>query len=446
MNLFILALLTMGALVGIKMFTKYVLCLGMAAATAAVTNAKVQGPYGGSICRRTEKASFAADTGTLYNGVLVGKNSDGYYMKASDGERLTDLAVYVGQNTVVDSSEADGTTTGPVERGVVVPVTISTLGTEAAARAAHSKPAYVLYDNEVRLTPGTYRNLAGIIVDHESLTLVDVFVPVVAVVPVLSDTTTQIWVDANNGDDTTGDGSRAYPKKTIEAAYALKSATRNTMFLLPGTYLPAATLTLPAYDFKFIGIGGPELVIIGGTAAAAHLFTKAAGALTATTTYMWQDLDLYNGDTYDAIRVDNTTAGKKIFIVLRNCEQEGAGIPVNVHTHGDTGNAVKIVADGGAGRAEWEGELYFVPGNTSDLIDIRNVRLTGGFKTSTAAVAFCTFLENCIIPATHATGGESTQVVNVGACYTQSTINYTKAVAADIGGSQTVRICTGVAA
>ena len=253
----------------------------------------------------------------------------------------------------------------------------------------------------------------------------------------------EIWVDANSGNDTTGKGTRSAPMKTIEAAFALKSATRNVMHLLPGTYIPAATMTLPAYDFKFIGHGGPELVIVGGGDAltVTHLFTRSAGALTATTTFLWQDLDLNHGATYDGVRVDNTTAGKKIFLTFFHveCEGEGStGRPVNVHTHGDTGNAVKIVAD--LCGCEWEGEVYFAVGNSSDLIEIKNGRLTGGFVTNATATAMKVILKNLVIPAVHATGGASQQVVNVWTCVTESGNNLTEAVAADIGGSQTVRV------
>jgi hypothetical protein len=443
MNVILFALAAIGACLGVRFFINHVLCLTMAAATSAVTAAKVQGPNGGVI-ERTKRVQFAADTGTLYNGVLVGCNSDGYYMKAGDTEVLTDIALYVGQRYEVDSGGSDGDYYGEIKQGIVVPVKIATLTTAAAARKVIDKQVYIAYDNEVQLTRTTYANLAGKIVGYNSVTEVLVEIPIAQEVnPSLSDLTTQIWVDANSGNDTLGNGTRSAPMKTIEAAYALKSATRNTMFILPGTYLPAATMTLPAYDFKFIGIGGPELVIIGGSAAA-HLFTRAAGALTATTTFTWQDLDLYNGDTYDAIRVDNTTAGNKIIISIKNCEQEGAGRPINVHTHGDASNAVRIYAD--AQENEWEGEVYFAVGNDGDIIQIKNCVLSGGFITGTSATVMRISLHNCLIPATHTTGGASQQVCNVKNCHTVSGANETKAVAADIGGSQTVRIVTGAAA
>lgn len=445
MNAILVTLSILAAIVAVKWFIDHVLCLTMTNATAAVTASKLSSAYGTGGMGRRGLEDVDAAAGTLYNGILVGKDSTGAIVPADDTAELTDIGAYVGQLTEVDSSKADGDSEAEVLRGVVCEFLIATLGTEAAARRAHGKTAYVRYSNEVALTPGTYGNVAGTIINHTSLTLVQVFIPLAPDVNAfMGDTTTQIWVDAANGSDVRGDGSRGAPKRTIEAAFALKSATRNTMFILPGTYLPAATMTLPAYNFSFIGIGGPEQVIIGGSAAAAHLFTRAAGALTATTTFTWKDLDLYHGDTYAGIYVDNTTAGKKIILSLKNVECEGAGRPIHVHTHGDASNAVRIYAD--AQENEWEGEVSFAVGNDGDIIQIKNCVLSGGFITNTSATVMRISLHNCLIPATHTTGGASQQVCNVKNCHTLSGANETKAVAADIGGSQTVRIVTGVAA
>ena len=91
-----------------------------------------------------------------------------------------------------------------------------------------------------------------------------------------------IWV-APHG-KSTGTGSITNPFGTIALALAAVTATKKTVCMLPGTYTPAAILTIPTQTgFRLIGIGGSEVTTITG-AELDQVMTVAPGAQSAAYT------------------------------------------------------------------------------------------------------------------------------------------------------------------
>lgn len=123
---------------------------------------------------RVEPLDAAA--GYIPNGTLAGRDSTGQYVKADDTQVLTEIGVVVSPTLKPDSTDADGTLKSDIQTGVLAKFAIATLTSDALARAAHGRKVYALYNNEVSLSPGTYRNFVGYIHSHNSVTEVVVHV------------------------------------------------------------------------------------------------------------------------------------------------------------------------------------------------------------------------------------------------------------------------------
>lgn len=132
-----------------------------------------------ALLERVAEVSLAAAAGTVPQGALIGRNSAGYFVNADNTASLTEIGLNLSVTQKVNSADADGTYKAKIERGIVVPLKIATLTTDAAARAQYGKPVYALYNDEVTLQrgTGTYENFVGTIVGHNSVTEVLVFIP-----------------------------------------------------------------------------------------------------------------------------------------------------------------------------------------------------------------------------------------------------------------------------
>jgi hypothetical protein len=116
--------------------------------------------------------------GTVPQGVLVGRNAAGYFVNAGDSVSLTEIGLNTSPSVTVNANLGHEFYKVAVERGIVVPMKIATLSTDAAARAQYGKPVYAAYNNEVQLSRGTYENFVGFICGHNSVTEVLVYIPI----------------------------------------------------------------------------------------------------------------------------------------------------------------------------------------------------------------------------------------------------------------------------
>jgi len=115
-------------------------------------------------------------------GTLVGRDSTGYYTKADDTQKLTEVGVNVSPTQKVDSSLADGTHKCDIVSGVVAAFKIATMTDAATARSYYGRPVYALYNDEVSLSSGAQGNFVGTLIGHKSVTVALILIP--AAVPV----------------------------------------------------------------------------------------------------------------------------------------------------------------------------------------------------------------------------------------------------------------------
>lgn len=250
--------------------------------------------------------------------------------------------------------------------------------------------------------------------------------------------TLSMWVDGDRQDPYTADGSEARPYKTLAAAWAALTATRSTIFLRPGTYttVAATPLDLPAFDVQVVGVGPLDSVAIESNGAA--IFNRAAGALTATTTYRFENLMLEHGDTYKGIVIDNTSATKKIIVVVDGVEFGGSANAIDVATHGDASNGVQVYVSN-RGR-EIKGPVNFTIGNDGDILRIADAVLSGGLVTGASATVSEITLRNCEVLHEGVTGGNAAQVLNVIGCHSRADATIAAFDTADAAGSHTENI------
>jgi len=128
------------------------------------------------VLNRKEQGELDAAAGTIYNGVILGRDSSGYFTGADDTQALTECGMHIGQRQKVDADAADGYHEAEIIRGCIAKIKIATLSTDAAARAAYGRAVFAKYTDEVSLSPGTYGNFLGWIVGHTAGTYTEVYV------------------------------------------------------------------------------------------------------------------------------------------------------------------------------------------------------------------------------------------------------------------------------
>lgn len=144
----------------------------MANATTQVAASKPSCPS-----ERITEHGLDSAAGTVPQGVLVGRNAAGYFVNAGDSVSLTEIGLNTSPSVTVNANRGHEFYKVAVERGIVVPMTIATLSTLAAARALLGAPLFAAYNNEVTLSPGTYANFVGFLAGVVSVTEVEVYIP-----------------------------------------------------------------------------------------------------------------------------------------------------------------------------------------------------------------------------------------------------------------------------
>ncbi len=206
-----------------------------------------------------------------------------------------------------------------------------------------------------------------------------------------------IYVDGGRDDDYTANGSFEYPYKTLAAAVAAMTSTRNTLLILPATYTLTASLELPAYECRLVGIGAlPDLVKIAAAVAVTPLIDISPASLSSTASYYLSNLLIANSETSQVgIQIDNASAGKKILLIGSKLEIEDGGTAIDVD-HAGASDAVRIYINNAG--IEIEGAINFDVGNASDKLYINNAVLGGLITFKGDNVASLIRLTNCIVP------------------------------------------------
>lgn len=141
------------------------------------------------------------------------------------------------------------------------------------------------------------------------------------------------YVEATNGNDTTGDGTRLHPYKTITKALSMTQAYRHDAVLLmpnsSGTsslYQEAATIVVNKAYVQIIGVGAD--IMVQPTAGAG----KDVFSITADGVGLHQFAISTNGNTSNGVTVSNGVMEALLHLLsIEDCSQDG--IYLNVATH-----------------------------------------------------------------------------------------------------------------
>lgn len=244
---------------------------------------------------------------------------------------------------------------------------------------------------------------------------------------------TSIIVVSTAGSDTLGNGSYALPYLTVTKAFTMVTPTRATVILEPGYYSEAATLVWPTItDVQLLGTGiqGTYLTAPGTT----QVITIAPGAQTASWQAVIENIYIVHSTAgQDGILVNNTGAGKKISVYLKNLGGYAASASDNflITTHTDTANAIRVFWEGGTGGYV-VGSVYFDVKNASDMLYIEGVELRGNLTTTADAIAAQMRFKDCILKESGGAGGDAAQLCAMLNCFDMTGTTYTAADSGDV--------------
>ena len=201
-------------------------------------------------------------------------------------------------------------------------------------------------------------------------------------------------VVSTSGNDTYGKGSFSSPIASVTKALTLLTATRLTIYIMPGDYAEAATLTWPNLQgVRIIGLDGQGNVVISNTNAAAQV-------LLINPTYTAETLECFLENVcikhaaQVGIQVNNTNMTKKLLIHLKgvSTEQVSTGDSIDV-LHATAGQAIRIYA---VDCDEIEGLVDIDGANADDRFRFYSCVLIGGL-TEVGAVAGELTLKGCVV-------------------------------------------------
>lgn len=225
-----------------------------------------------------------------------------------------------------------------------------------------------------------------------------------------------------DGSDTLGNGAPLSPVASLTQAMTLVTSARKIIRMAPGEYVEAAAVAWPTIkEVLVIGAGAGSTVI---SATGTSVITVTPGVQTGTWTGYLRNLtvDHSAGSSQSGITFNNTAMTKKLLFSINDCEfsaDDGLDKSINVATHTDADNAIRIYVTGTGNQVEIGGQIYFNVNNLADRLHCENVWLVGGDGASNGAIAtpnvakeFRLRLFRCIVPYhSGVSGGNSTQVV-----------------------------------
>ncbi len=234
-----------------------------------------------------------------------------------------------------------------------------------------------------------------------------------------------IIVVSKAGNDATGKGSWDSPLLTLTAAFALASASRKTIFMLPGEYEEAAGLTWPDINgLRVVALEEGGNVVISEGSGAAAVLTVNPGVSTATFEVFLENVKIKH-DAQIGLRIDNENVGRKLLVHLIgfSTEQVSTGDSIDI-PHTDASEAIRVYAK----RCdEIEGLVDIVVANADDRFRFtEGCVLIGGLTTAGAVAGEITLLQSIVLTAA-LTIGSATQVLTYrGCCYRTDAGVYTE--------------------
>jgi hypothetical protein len=226
----------------------------------------------------------------------------------------------------------------------------------------------------------------------------------------------RVIIVSPSGNDTTGVGSWNNPYLTITKAFTLVTATRKTIYLMPGDYAEAALLTWPSVNgVRLIGMDGQGNVVISNADAAAEVLLINPTVQTSSFEAFLENVCIEHAAQI-GIEINNTTTAKKVIVQLKGVSTSQVSTGDSIHvTHTDTGNAIRIY---GKDCNEIEGLVYFHVLNADDRIRFFQSVLIGGLQTSADATAGEVTLIGSVVLTSGLTIGNAANVLTYrGSCY-----------------------------
>jgi hypothetical protein len=214
-------------------------------------------------------------------------------------------------------------------------------------------------------------------------------------------------VVSKGGSDTYGDGSFESPFLTVTKAITMLSATRKTIYVLPGEYAEAAPLVWP-------NINGVQLVGMEGNG---NVVISAAGTevIDITPTFTSASFEAFienicvKHTAQIGIEIDNTNMTKKLLVHLKgvSAEQVSTGNSINIENLA-SGNAIRVYM---SDCKEIEGLVLFTAANSGDRFRANECIFAGGITTAGGAITLEVMLQACIVLASALTIGNAANIL-----------------------------------
>jgi hypothetical protein len=210
-------------------------------------------------------------------------------------------------------------------------------------------------------------------------------------------------------------GSISAPVVSLTRALALVTGLRKTIRMAAGDYAESAMLVWPTLKgVRILGEGSDFTTI---SAVGTSIITVTPGAQSAT----WEgfiegvNIDHSAGSAQHGITFDNTAMTKKLLFHVINCTfiaDASTDKSINVATHTDASNGIRIYMSGDGTQKEIEGAIYFLVKNNGDRLNLDQLWLRGVITTSTDNKPMNIRIRRCMIPKGAATaGGHSSQTI-----------------------------------
>ena len=248
-----------------------------------------------------------------------------------------------------------------------------------------------------------------------------------------------IFVSPDGDDSNTG--NRANPYATIQKGLDEVTASKNVVFVMPGTY--GENLTWPTLNGAYlIGAGKNKAVTVDGPDAGGTAVLKIAPATNYSSEFkaFLENLHLKHAGT--GLAIDNDGHGSAApFSVYGKHVSFGKDGGTSIKTAHNGSAAMKLYLEG-AGE-QIEGEAYLAIENGSDVARFDGMRLSSGLQTS-AGSAFGGTAEITLVSAEvlheGVTGGHADQRINSLFSWSKTGETYATLDTNDLAGSHTENI------
>lgn len=214
----------------------------------------------------------------------------------------------------------------------------------------------------------------------------------------------RIIVVSKSGNDTYGKGSWCSPILTIARAFALCTATRKDIYVLPGTYTEAAELVWPSInDVTLKGMSDQGQIIINNATAAGAVIRIHPTVAGVEAAYI--ETLCIESENQIGLAIDDAHMVAKLMIFLKGVSIES-----------DTGDSVDVVHTSSEAIRMYISDCDFEElvdidvANGGDRFRFKDCELNGGITFNAGAFAAEESFFNCIMLATPAVG-QATQVL-----------------------------------